>query len=711
MPNLDARLQKKIGPVFAVLAFIFFAALHLRLLPFSSFFQRLEYAQLDLMFKLRGAIPPSGQIALVVIDDASLRQIGAWPWPRHTLAELMRRVAAAQPALIVGDFILPPKSQEPEGTAELARAVLDVREQQNLGVVLPYYFGGFNAADDSSSARLPAPLAASAFLLFDDPEAMRRLPVPLARAVYHSEIDLLHAALPGGHINVFTDESAGDAAVRWENQVIQYGGAYFPSLPIQIAAHFQRLTRAQILVKAGKAIQVGNRLAPIDAQGRSWINYYGPPGVFPAVPAVQLLQGHGQKNLRGKIVFIGVTAAGTQDFFQTPVSARMPGVEKLATATANLLDDKTLRRPPAAAGIELGLLAGLIVLAAVPGRRLRPGPAALKGAGIALLLAAGSFLLFKFNALWLQSATLMLATIVVTAGMVAMKSAASPSNPAHALDPEKVPRRLGRFEITGVLGEGAMGKIYAAFDPTISRKVAIKTIRPLPGVSAAGNAKMRQRFLHEARAAGALNHPNIVTIYHADEAGPYSYLVMEFLEGRTLEEIIRAEAPLPLGRVLEILLPVCEALQYAHQRGVVHRDLKPANIMLTAGGVVKLMDFGIAHIFSSTLTQEGALLGTPSYMAPEQMLGERADARADLFALGVVAYEMATRVQPFWADTLAAVSHRIVSGDFKPASALNARLPAAFDEVLRKALSRDKNTRYQTAMEFAVALVQLVPGE
>ncbi len=711
MPDVDARMRKLIWPAYTGAALLLFSLWFLRLLPFSSFLQRLEYAQLDWMFKLRGTIPPSDQICIVAIDDASLQQTGAWPWPRRTLASLLQGVLAAHPAVVIGDFILPRKSDDHEGTAELARAMREFRQQQNRSVLLPYYFGSFTAAADSALP-LPEPIAASAFVLFDHPEALRALPIPHALAVYHSDLELLSAGSPGGHINVLPDEMDGDDAARWENHLVGYARAYFPSLPIQAAMHAQRLTRAQVQVKAGASIQVGNQLVPIDAQGRGWINYYGPPGVFPTISAMKVLQGQETDKLRDKIVFIGVTAAGTQDFLQTPVSARMPGVEKLATSTSNILAQDMLLRPRAAGWMELAALLTLILLASFLAKKFRPLQVGLALAGLCFLLVAATFSLFVFARIWLQSAGLLLAVMAATGGLCVLRRFSMAGEPALELDvAAKMPRRLGRFEITGVLGEGAMGKIFAGFDPAINRKVAIKTIRPLPGLSPSGNAKMRQRFLHEARAAGALNHPNIVTIYHADEAGPYSYLVMELLEGKTLEEIIQAEAPLPLGRTLDILLPICDALQYAHQHGVVHRDLKPANVMLTRGGAAKLMDFGVAHIFSSKLTLAGALLGTPSYMSPEQMLGEKVDGRSDIFALGIVAYEMATRTPPFLADTMAAISHRIVSGAFVPPSALNTRVPPAFDEVIQKALQKDKTARYQTAMDFAIALAQLMPSD
>jgi serine/threonine-protein kinase len=265
--------------------------------------------------------------------------------------------------------------------------------------------------------------------------------------------------------------------------------------------------------------------------------------------------------------------------------------------------------------------------------------------------------------------------------------------------------RIGRFQIIRELGAGAMGKIYEAMDSTIQRNVAIKTIRG--DIGDMGGERLRDRFMREAQAAGKLNHPNIVTIYIAEDAGPMSYIAMEYLEGTTLEDYIVRRAPLMLKEITRITAAVAAALDYAHKNGIVHRDIKPANIMLTRDNNVKVMDFGIAYVQASTLTMDGAVLGTPSYMSPEQVRGEVVDGRSDIFSLGVVVYEMATRLRPFLADTLPAISQKILTFNPKRVSDLNPAIPAAFDEVLAKALAKDRAERYQTASEFAGALAAL----
>jgi CHASE2 domain-containing sensor protein/predicted Ser/Thr protein kinase len=686
--------------VLALAVLMLFALLHAGILPLASFLERLEFANLDLFFKVRGAISPGERIVIVAIDDASFQRYGAWPWPRKRIAELVQRITEANADLIVCDFILHDKPADSAGTAALAQAMNHARDAQGRSrILLPYYFSGFNQSSPNTRIEVPEAVASSALILFDAPQALAAAPIPAAAQLFYSTPSLLAASLPGGHINILAEGET----VRWENHLIRYGEAYLPSLPLQVALHAQRLTRGEVRVKAGNEIQLGKISVPLDAQGRGLINYYGAERAFPLISAAEIFESAATQRLANKIVFLGVTAAGTQDFLRTPMSARMPGVEKLATSAANILREETLVRQTHVLAFELPAMALLAALVFWAGMKW-PGPYAgvlLFGLGLALWVTAFGF--FASADLWLKPAGLILTTTL--AGMIGMTARTRAHSPYFDKTlVEETPRRLGRYEVVREIGEGAMGKIYEGRDPTINRRAAIKTIRPLTGLSASSNARMRQRFLHEAQAAGALSHPNIVTIYEADEAGPYSYIAMEYLEGKTFEEVIEREAPLPMERIVKLLRPVCEALAYAHERGVVHRDVKPSNLMFTDEGVVKLMDFGIAHIFSSSLTQEGALLGTPNYMSPEQIRGEKVDGRSDIFALGVVAYEMATRQRPFLGESMATISHRIVSAAAIPPSELNPKLPEEFDEAIAKALRKAREERYHDAREFALAL-------
>ncbi len=272
------------------------------------------------------------------------------------------------------------------------------------------------------------------------------------------------------------------------------------------------------------------------------------------------------------------------------------------------------------------------------------------------------------------------------------------------------PTKLGRYEIVDEIGKGAMGVVYLARDPLIGRLVALKTFRIGYSVKDQEMEQFRIRFMREAQSAGILTHPNIVTIHDVveDDGDGLAFIAMEYVRGTNLKLIMQAEQPLSPQFVLDIMAQVGDALDYAHSNRVVHRDVKPANILITADNRIKITDFGIARLDSSNLTQEGQLLGTPNYMAPEQILGKEIDHRADLFSLGVVLYEMFTRHKPFQGENLTVVSHRIVYDHFTPPRDYVGELAPGVDRILTRALEKDPARRYQRARDMVDDLRRLV---
>ena len=263
-------------------------------------------------------------------------------------------------------------------------------------------------------------------------------------------------------------------------------------------------------------------------------------------------------------------------------------------------------------------------------------------------------------------------------------------------------KRFGRYLIVGELGRGAMGTVHLAKDPLIERDVAIKTL--LPNVPDDVMGDVRERFLREARSAGRLNHPNIVTIFDVGEQEGMAYIAMEVLEGRSLQEMLREPDRIPLATIVDVAAQVADALDHAQRFGIVHRDVKPANIMVSAAGRAKLTDFGVAHVPSSSMTQTGAALGSPKYMSPEQVTGQSVDPRSDIFSLGVVLYQMLTRRTPFEqpGDTnVWALMHRIAGEPHRPVTELDTELPALFNRILDRALAKAPANRYQRAGDMA----------
>jgi eukaryotic-like serine/threonine-protein kinase len=261
--------------------------------------------------------------------------------------------------------------------------------------------------------------------------------------------------------------------------------------------------------------------------------------------------------------------------------------------------------------------------------------------------------------------------------------------------------KLGRYAILTELGRGAMGVVYKATDTALERTVAVKTVNM--ALEREGAEKYEARFYQEARAAGSLNHPNIVTVYDVGKEGNVAYMAMEFIEGAELRSLLTAGRALPVSQAVSIAAQVAEGLAYAHEHGVVHRDIKPANIMVLADGPVKITDFGIARMRASNdeLTQSGMMLGSPKYMSPEQVIGKRADHRSDIFSLGVILYEMLAGAAPFSGENVTALMYQIVNFAPPAPSAVNPAVPELLNFIAAKTLAKPLEERYQTAQELA----------
>ncbi|HKE22191.1 MAG TPA: protein kinase [Bryobacteraceae bacterium] len=265
--------------------------------------------------------------------------------------------------------------------------------------------------------------------------------------------------------------------------------------------------------------------------------------------------------------------------------------------------------------------------------------------------------------------------------------------------------RIGRYKIVRELGRGAMGVVYHAIDPNIGRPVAIKTIQLGSVRNSDEQQRLRERLFREARSAGILSHPGIVTIYDVEQQDDVAYIAMEYVDGPTLDSLLSGPQPLAPGQMFRILAQTATALDYAHQKGIVHRDIKPANIMIAADGTAKIADFGIAKITASEqFTMTGSIVGTPHYMSPEQVQGQAVDGRSDQFSLAVIAYEMLTGEKPYTGEHLTTVVYKIVAEDPAPPHRLNATLSASIENVLRQGLAKKPEQRFRNCSEFVDSL-------
>ncbi len=268
--------------------------------------------------------------------------------------------------------------------------------------------------------------------------------------------------------------------------------------------------------------------------------------------------------------------------------------------------------------------------------------------------------------------------------------------------------KLGRYEIREIVGEGAMARVYKAYDPEIDRTLAVKLLK----AQLADDDQYRLRFLREARAAGVLSHPNIVTIFDVGVDGKHPYIAMEMIDGMTLGDLLRKDNQFTVKEIVEIGIQLTRALDYAHKKGIIHRDIKPGNIMLVSEtNAVKVADFGICRMDDpeggeqNQQTQLGDVLGTPNYMSPEQVLGQKVDSRSDLFSVGVVLYKLLTNALPFEGDSVISVAYKIAKSEAPPVQALRPEIPLSLRRIVERALKKQPEKRFQTGEEFAQALI------
>jgi len=272
--------------------------------------------------------------------------------------------------------------------------------------------------------------------------------------------------------------------------------------------------------------------------------------------------------------------------------------------------------------------------------------------------------------------------------------------------PPIIPQNIGRYTVIQELGRGGMGVVYLGRDPFIERLVAIKTSKTPPPSNRKGFEKFRQSFFHEARAAGHLDHPNIVSVYDAAVENDQCYLVMEYVDGTTLKGYCRKGNLLSVSRVVKVIFQCAKALEYAHQNGVIHRDIKPANIMISKNGEVRITDFGIAAVGEPKDSErKGVLTASLSYTSPELLRQEPPGPQADIFSLGAVAYELLTGRKPFMAETDVATFYKISNEDPEPAKKYRPDVPESLERVVFKALEKNPADRYQTGMQMAAELI------
>ena len=603
-----------------------------------------------------------------------------------------------------------------------------------------------------------------------------------------------------------------DGGVRYEALVVDYYGAYYPSLALVLAAKGLNLNLSDILVKHGEGVKGGNLNIRTDESLQMHTFFYNDKengqSAFQIDSFYDVISGKiPLEKYKGKIVLIGATAAGVGTSQVTPIKPSMTPVETLAHSVSSILKQDFFIVPEWAIFAQAGLILFIAIYLIVILPRLKAAMAFTITTTLTLGMLLTHYVLMTQQNWWLE---LMLPVMLLLSGHILLttkhflltergklksdfesaesnrmlglsfqgqgqldmafekfrkipldKSAMellynlaldyerkrqfnkassvytyiSDSDPKFKDINQRLARTkameetvilggtgggssaggtlvlegagvqkpmLGRYEVEKELGKGAMGSVYLGKDPKISRVVAIKTMALSQEFEEDELQDVKNRFFREAETAGRLSHPNIVTIYDAGEEHDLAYIAMEYIKGSDLADHTKPDNLLPLLKVISIIARSADALDYAHQQNVVHRDIKPANIMYESeSDSLKITDFGIARITDSSKTKTGMVLGTPSYMSPEQLAGKRVDGRSDLFSLGVMLFQLATGELPFKADSMATLMYKIANEPHPSPSSIRKGLPRCITIIINRAMAKNVDKRYQKASQMA----------
>lgn len=641
-------------------------------------------------FLAQGAptLAASRDVVVVAIDEDVISRVGPWPWDRGQTGRLFETIASLHPKVLGFDGYFPHREIATRGDLQLDSSLQQLAAS-GVRLVLPFFVENTAGSDSAlSNASLPPMLAQSAFQLLRDKPVLERSGMAGGTGVVFSDTLYQRHSAPAGFINNPADPE--DGICRHMVHAVRVGQEYVPSFAVALVAAYGDATLADVSLEPG-LIQIRRTEILVDGEGRCPVRYLGNTPAVPTIPAGGLLANPGKyaTRIKGKIVLVGLTAPGgvngeSGDVIRSPLDQRCPGVELWATAVENILHDEVPRTTTSMRLWEL--LLGLAGASGIWWLLRRRGPDRF----VAAISAVALFAMLLLQALIDRIATIqsavdlpLLGSILGWSGVRVFRPQRGPADRATTLDePETIAghatvpgitaakpeaslatphagETVGHFAIVGELGRGAMGVVLKGRDEGLGRFVAIKVL------SAGRRLGERQdenlsRFQREARAIAQLNHPSIVTIYEYGEWEESSFIAMELLDGPSLDKVL-LEHRLPWKAVRAWGMQLLEALAYAHSHGVVHRDIKPANIMAVDNGRrVKLTDFGLALNSDSSLTQEGQILGTPYYMAPELIDGKKGDARTDEYALGVVLYEMLSRRRPFEGDDVRQIMLQIL---------------------------------------------------
>ena len=810
------------GAIIAIV-FIFFS--------FSSFhaFEALEKVLYGIEMRL--ALSPTmgaSKIAIVNIDEKSIRNLGPWPWPRRTIADMIHILKDNGARLVGLDLMFEEKEQnqgldEIRGLYEeilsggepginqnewLISRLNEIEEKldndkyltdavkENGNVILPVV-GSYEKYDTELVLTQDSVLnnntirATGIQLSRENFVRVKELTLPYT--------DLSFAGHGLGHINLFPDESM---AGRMHLLFFDFRGHVIPSMPLRLALEYMGENYQELSVRKD-GIQLSNSSIPA-TNGEILVKFKGVRRSFPYYSFVDIMNVKKVPAVfEGKIVLIGYTAEGGATV-NTPVDPEMPRVEFIANVVEDLMSQRYLKRPAAMKYIEVLLLLLILMFSSyIMPRSTQINRISILGGLFMLIILIGviSFIALDiwFKTVYICMAlitlyvVLFISDIIISQRAIGIRSkefmesnrmlglsfqsqglldlafekfrkcnldesmkdviynlgldyerkrmlnkaiavyeyiaqndnrfrdlneripklkkaiGAAPLSGTKGKKEEKIlvvddleiKPTVGRYEIIREIGQGAMGIVYEANDPKINRHLAIKTIRFSDEFEESRVKEIKERFFREAEIAGKLSHPSIVAVYDVGEDYDLTYLAMEFLEGDDLRQYCNKGNLLPLRKVLGVVSEVASALDYAHNQGVIHRDIKPGNIMLIKNGKVKVTDFGIAKAVSTTQTKSGIVLGTPNYMSPEQINGQKIDGRSDLFSLGVVLFELLTGQVPFHGKNITNLLYQITQVKHPSPKEINPKIPKVCEQIINKALDKNPEKRFQSGADLA----------
>jgi eukaryotic-like serine/threonine-protein kinase len=712
------------------------------------------------------ASTPDPSIVIVSIDGQSTARLGPWPWTDDRLADLLERLTADPDRVVAFASPLPADGARPAGLARLAAALKGAARNRIVLGVAPAEPAASPGPGEGSTAgsgvateamrdharghvefHTDADGVVRSFPATADIDGTSLPALPLAITA-----TLRAAADPAAATVAAAVDAAGVIRPRF------YGGAYprlfreVPAWRVLDAAHPVDLAGARLVIvgDAGARVKtpvatrepvamvmasaVSSLLTQSTIERPVWARVLAllvALGV--AIEAAVLLPRLGTLRVVAVVILTAGALLGLDlaalVLGGVSVELAVPGVAALCAGAGSLFARLQVRRDTADESsrdqtgtlrhlaqsfreqgqLELAFetlrhctqdqttLAGLYELALEHDRLEQPRRAA----------AVYEHILAVDPAFRDVAARLSLAHAADTLGMVSVPDPAAAGRCAASdtVVQKSAVLRLARYEIEREIGKGAMGSVYLGRDPKINRVVAIKAIALADAFEEADLAEAKARFFREAEMAGRLNHPGIVTVYDAGEDGRLAYIAMEYLKGVHLSHYAESEHLLDPRRVLHLIARVADALHYAHRQNVVHRDIKPANIMFDVDSdELKITDFGIARLTDTSRTKTGIVLGTPSFMSPEQLEGRVIDGRSDLFALGISLYQLLTGQLPFRAESMTRLMHKIASEPYPPVRSIRPELPEAVEAVLARALAKDPEDRFRTGAEFAAAL-------